>query len=72
MAKITITIEDGENGKIRFISKPSFREIANAVKFKGMRSASYKYAIYAINAVLIKSKELEKIEKSGIIIPPES
>lgn len=50
MAKVTITIEDLPNGKVRTISNPSFEIMARMAKSEALTSA-HGYAITALKAV---------------------
>lgn len=56
MAKIVITIEDKENGKVKCVSNPSFEEMIKLHAAKKGLKASHGYALCAINAIRNASK----------------
>jgi len=56
MAKITITIEDVEGGKVKCVSNPTFEDMLKMHAVKKGLQASHGYALCAINAFRNASK----------------
>ena len=56
MAKIIITIEDGKDGRVKCVSKPTFQEMMELHAAKKGLEASHGYALCAINAIRDASK----------------
>ena len=58
MARVTITIEDSPDGKVKIVSDPSFDTIAKMEISGHSLSAAHGYALVCINAVRKVSKEM--------------
>lgn len=56
MAKVTITIEDLPNGKVRTVSSPNFETMAKMAKAEALTSA-HGYAITGLRAIHAASRE---------------
>lgn len=63
--KITITIEDQENGMVRFTADPEIEKIIAQGKNHASRKPSEAYALVALSAMVGYSGQLEK-EKRGL------
>jgi hypothetical protein len=67
MARVTITIEDLENGKVRVVSDPSFENMIRAEISGHTISSAFGYAFTAINAIRNEAKKTEP--ENRILIP---
>jgi len=66
MAKVTITIQDKENGNVDFHSEPSFELMMKIITRSEDCTAAHVYALTAINAVREMSKKGKNVH---LIIP---
>lgn len=64
MAKITITIEDTFDGKVKVVSDPTFMTMASMVNSGESMKSSHGYAL----AVIKRIRELSK-EQGSLIMP---
>lgn len=56
MAKITITIEDSENDKVKITASPTFETMAMMVNSGEQMTSAHGYALAMINAARRESK----------------
>lgn len=59
MAKIVISIEDSDNGKVRVVSDPSFEKMAMMDNSGHGMTAAHGYALACINVIRTISKRSE-------------
>jgi hypothetical protein len=67
MAKVTISIEDLPNGKVRAVSTPSFEQLIKGEIAGSDLTSAQGYALKAMNAIREVSKSNEPTNK--ILIP---
>jgi hypothetical protein len=70
MAKIVITIEDNDNGRVRVKSTPSCQDIAGMAQSGDAKSPAYGYAVALLNRALDISQMEDDARKKGKIIQP--
>jgi hypothetical protein len=59
MAKVTITIEDTPNGKVKIVAEPSFETMANMIVSGETMTSAHGYAMTCIKAVRQESKNAD-------------
>jgi hypothetical protein len=70
MAKITITIEDQDNGRVKVTANPTFEAMATMASIDSKDTTpAHGYAIRVIREVLKLSKELKQKGSSPILLP---
>jgi hypothetical protein len=66
MAKITITIEDTPQGKVKVVADPTFETMAKMIASGNPVTSAHGYALTMIRAVREESK---RQEPTSILIP---
>ena len=70
MSKITITLEDRNDGRVKVVVNPSLEKIVKShVKRKTFFTPAEAYTLKAMQAVHEASKKLDKLDESPIIKP---
>jgi hypothetical protein len=72
MPKVTITIEDTPNGKVKVVCSPSFEQIAKAIAHNHPdgNSNAFGMTVFIANRLVQRQKELRAGKTpSGLIIP---